>query len=57
LCRIAGIPISNQVIGDLLFPDDVDVTVSERVRKVTRMKAQKVFCSEMVNFLNAQGDL
>lgn len=54
LAKIDGIRISNHKIGDLLFPDEVDVDVAERVRKVTQPKADKVFHHDTVGIMAAQ---
>lgn len=54
ISEIHGDRIPNHVMGDLLFPDEVDVDVAERVRKVTKRKAEQVFCGETVDILHAQ---
>jgi hypothetical protein len=54
ISELDGNRISNHVIGDLLFPDEVDVDVAERVRKVTKRKAQQVFTGETSDILHAQ---
>jgi len=54
LALLDGTRISNHKIGDLLFPDEVDVDVAERVRKVTQPKANKVFHIDTVQIMDAQ---
>lgn len=54
LSNIDGVRISNHMLGDLLFPDELDVDVAERVRKVTKLKAKKVFSYETEDILSAQ---
>jgi len=43
--------ISNHQIGDLLFPNDIDVEIAERIRKVTRKKARKIFSKTTLGLL------
>jgi hypothetical protein len=54
ISKIEGTPLSNHLIGDLLFPNELDVDVAERVRKVTKRKAQQVFSYETMEILSAQ---
>ncbi len=41
-------------IGDLLFPDDIDVDTTERVRKVVKPLADSLLVSESLSVLRAQ---
>jgi hypothetical protein len=54
IAKIDGLRISNHMLGDLLFPDEIDVDVSERIRKVTKVKANKVFSVQTIEVLEAQ---
>lgn len=54
ISEIEGRQLSNHHLGDLLFPDEVDVDVSERVRKITKVKTRKVFSKETSDVLSAQ---
>ena len=52
--RATGSTISNSTLGDLLFPDEIDVDLSERVRKVVRPMAEKIVDFDYITSLNYQ---
>lgn len=54
ISEIEGLHLSNHHLGDLLFPDELNVDVAERVRKITRPKTQRVFSEETVQVLFSQ---
>ena len=54
ISKIDRVRLSNHKIGDLLFPDEIDVDVAERVRKVTKPKAKKIMSSATIALLEAQ---
>jgi len=54
LAKYDKVNVTNDVIGRLLFPDEYDVTISERVRKVIKPKAFKLFKYEIAESLIAQ---
>jgi hypothetical protein len=54
IARIEGSPLQQHVIGQTLFPDDVDVDVTERVRKVVQPLAKRIFTSQVERALRLQ---
>lgn len=54
LSALDGQRISNHSMGNVLFPDELNIDVTERIRKVTKIKSREVFCLEMQNLLQAQ---
>lgn len=42
------------VLGKVLFPDEYEVDLAERIRKVTKKKCQYLFSDEVVSALSAQ---
>lgn len=57
LAKYDNVNITYDVIGRLLFPDEYDVTISERVRKVIKPKAINLFKYEIEQALIAQVNL
>lgn len=53
-CQINGFTITDSVMGNALFPDEFDVDVAERVRKVTRPRAQYIFNRQFVDAFGMQ---
>jgi hypothetical protein len=54
ISNLEGFKIGNEVIGRLLFPNDYDVSLAERVRKVIRPKAKRVINEWVYEALSAQ---
>ena len=54
LSKYEGISLTNDAIGNMLFPNDIEVTISERIRKVVRPKARRVISIEMAEILDSQ---
>jgi hypothetical protein len=54
LCKFDGVIITNDAIGRLLFPNEYEVTLSERIRKVISVKAKRVFNPATSETLKAQ---
>lgn len=49
-----GFRLTQERIGDLLFPDEPEVSIAERIRKVTRPKALAVLSDSFINGLARQ---
>lgn len=49
-----GFRLTQERLGDLLFPDEPDVSIAERIRKVTRPKALAVFSHSFIRGLARQ---
>ncbi len=49
-----GFRLTQERLGDLLFPDEPDVSIAERIRKVTRPKALAVFSDSFIRGLARQ---
>jgi hypothetical protein len=54
IAKLDGVRITNHLIGDLLFPDEFEVDLSERIRKVTKPKTKTMFALETFGLLGAQ---
>jgi hypothetical protein len=54
ISKLEGIEIENEAIGRLIFPNEYDVSLAERVRKVIKPKAKRVINSWVVDALLAQ---
>lgn len=52
LQRVLDVDIPNHVIGELLFPEDTDVDLAERVRKVVKPLAESLMTSQLVDMLD-----
>ncbi|MHB1051483.1 MAG: DUF6387 family protein [Thiobacillus sp.] len=57
IAKIEGVRAPNHLIADLIFPNEIGVDVSERVRKVTKIKAERVFSQEVVGALLEQAEM
>lgn len=57
IAKIEGVRAPNHLIANLLFPEEIGVDVSERVRKVTKVKAERVFRHEVVSALYLQAEM
>ncbi|MFC7515132.1 DUF6387 family protein [Herbaspirillum sp. GCM10030257] len=51
--KILGVSLTDHQIGMLLFPNEYDISLSERIRKVIRPLATKVFRPETLSALEA----
>lgn len=49
-----GFRLTQERLGDLLFPDEPEVSIAERIRKVTRPKAVVVFSDSFIKGLTRQ---
>lgn len=56
IARIENLSPPLHVIGNTLFPDELDVDVAERVRKVTKKKANRLFSHDVIQALEMQGE-
>ncbi|MGU7853103.1 DUF6387 family protein [Burkholderia orbicola] len=54
--RVHGIRIPHQEIGVALFPDELDVNVAERIRKVVVPLAQKICAESFTDALRVQAE-
>ena len=54
IARMDGISLTNDAVGKLLFPNEYDVTLSERIRKVTRPNSNRLISYDTWFLLNAQ---
>lgn len=54
--RIADLSSPLHVLANALFPDDLEVDVVERVRKVTKRKANWLFSDDVILALEMQGE-
>jgi hypothetical protein len=53
-CVLTRTTISNATIGSLLFPDEYDVDLSERMRKVVRPMASRLMRSDLLSAMDDQ---
>jgi hypothetical protein len=53
--EINGINLTNEQIGTLLFPNEYDVSLADRVRKVVKPMAKEVFTSTTIRSLKEHG--
>ncbi len=53
-CQFTDTTISHASLGNILFPDDYDIDVSERIRKVVRPLADRLMKSEFISSLDVQ---
>lgn len=54
LSKFDGIAITNEAIGRLLFPDEFNVAISERIRKVVRPKSKRLMNIDVAEMLSSQ---
>lgn len=54
IAKYEKIDITNDFIGQLLFPDEIEVTLSERVRKVIKPKVDRLFTEQTYNLLKTR---
>ncbi len=54
IAKLEGAVIPNHVLGSILFPSTYDVDVSERVRKVTKIKSEYIFNWNVMEALKRQ---
>lgn len=53
-CRVSGQSMSLHTIGQLLFPNEYDVDLGERIRKVVRPLARKLMSSDYLSAIDEQ---
>ncbi len=56
IAKYENAKIPNHVLGKALFPDEVDVDITERIRKVTKRKSNNVFSDYFITAIIAQLD-
>lgn len=57
LSKFDSFTITNEAIGRLLFPDEYDVAISERIRKVVRPKSKRIMNWEIAEILSSQAHM
>ncbi|SEP97811.1 hypothetical protein SAMN05421510_101354 [Nitrosomonas ureae] len=54
IATIEDSTIPFHVLGKMLFPDEYEIDLAERIRKITKKKCQYLFSHKVVSALNAQ---